>query len=601
MIQKTKLQDTNLLNGIFKERELLNRNYLLELDSQCLLQNFYLEAGIIMPGLQVINSPENVKLHWGWEAPTCQLRGHFLGHYLSACSYLIALYNDKELLAKVDHIVDELERCQKLNGGKWIGPIPEKYFYRLETNEYIWSPQYTIHKLILGLIHTFEYAKNEKALHLIDNLADWFVEWVNYEKNNHPEAILKGEAGGMLEIWARLYEITKNQKYMDLACAYKENSIFDELQEDKDALSNIHTNASIPLAHGACKMYQITKDEKYLDIALKFWKCAVTDRGYYSTGGQNTGEFWIPPKKFSNFLSDRNQEFCTVYNMVRLADYLYLFTGKSEFAEYIELCLYNGFLTQQNKDTGMPTYFLSLKSGSKKLWGTKTRDFWCCHGTMIQAQTLYSSLCYYQKEENALIINQYIPSVFATSDKSFTLSQTVNMSFNGNDSFFTQNEQGEMSRWNLKFEINSTCTEEYTLSFRVPLWCKSKPTLLLNDTQINYEITDGYIILKRKWNHETISLNFEPKLRAVEMPSDSSLISIMEGPIVLAGLVDSDCGLNIIEDNIDKTFLKQIEHLYTAFPWKQSTYITKRQDKNFSFIPLYEVTNEEYTIYFTKK
>lgn len=49
-----------------------------------------------------------------------------------------------------------------------------------------------------------------------------------------------------------------------------------------------------------------------------------------------------------HFLGDRNQEFCTVYNMVRLADYLYRFTGETVYADYIEKNLYNGFLAQQN-------------------------------------------------------------------------------------------------------------------------------------------------------------------------------------------------------------------------------------------------------------
>ena len=141
-------------------------------------------------------------------------------------------------------------------------------------------------------------------------------------------------------------------------------------------------------------MYEITNDEKYLKIALNFWKHAVTERGYFCTGGNNAGEFWIPKQMFGNFVSDRDQEFCTTYNMVRLAQYLYKFTGKSEYADYIELNLYNGFLAQQNKTTGTPDYFLSLITGSKKEWGSKTRDFWCCHGTMVQAQTIYAKLCY---------------------------------------------------------------------------------------------------------------------------------------------------------------------------------------------------------------
>lgn len=140
MLQQSKLENVHLLPSLFKERAEVNRAYLMELNSQCLLQNFYLEAGIIIPGLQVVDDPSTALLHWGWEAPTCQLRGHFLGHWMSAASMLILTDHDRELKAKLEYIIDELDRCRVLNGGKWIGPFPEKYFGKLERNEYIWSP-----------------------------------------------------------------------------------------------------------------------------------------------------------------------------------------------------------------------------------------------------------------------------------------------------------------------------------------------------------------------------------------------------------------------------------------------------------------------------
>lgn len=55
----------HLLPGLFKERSEVNRGYLLDLELQGLLQNFYLEAGIVMPDLQVLENPETAKLHWG--------------------------------------------------------------------------------------------------------------------------------------------------------------------------------------------------------------------------------------------------------------------------------------------------------------------------------------------------------------------------------------------------------------------------------------------------------------------------------------------------------------------------------------------------------
>lgn len=170
----------------------------MELEKQCLLQNFYLEAGIVMPGLQVVDDPAAALLHWGWEAPICQLRGHFLGHWMSAAAVLSATDDDRELKAKLDCIVNELAKCQQQNGGKWIGSIPEKYFDKLADNEYVWSPQYTMHKTLMGLTHAYQYAGNQTALQILDGLSDWYTEWTDAMLQKNPHAIYSGEEGGML-------------------------------------------------------------------------------------------------------------------------------------------------------------------------------------------------------------------------------------------------------------------------------------------------------------------------------------------------------------------------------------------------------------------
>ena len=124
-MQALKVSEARLTSGLFKERETINREYLMELDNRALLQNFYLEAGILLPGLQQVPDPEDCYLHWGWEAPSCQLRGHFLGHWMSAAARLAVANKDRELEAKLFTIVDELKVCQEANGGQWIGSLPE--------------------------------------------------------------------------------------------------------------------------------------------------------------------------------------------------------------------------------------------------------------------------------------------------------------------------------------------------------------------------------------------------------------------------------------------------------------------------------------------
>ena len=390
---------------------------------------------------------------------------------------------------------------------------------------------------------------------------------------------------------------------MVLTERYSHPSIFRKLEAGEDALTNCHENASIPWAHGAAKLYELTGNEKWRRLVEQFWKNAVTDRGYYCTGGQGAGEYWVPPFQLGQFLTERNQEFCTVYNMVRTAMYLYKWTGETQYADYIELNLYNGFLAQQNRYTGMPTYFLPLINGSRKKWGTRTRDFWCCHGTMVQAQTLYPSLIYYEKEEDDnLIISQYIPSKVEWNCKgaAVNIEQSINMKYNG-VAFFDEHDESQMSRWSLKVKVQPDKKTAFTLSFRIPYWAKETPEVHINGNTEEIEIDGGYVRITKEWLNDEVQIYFPYGLEIVALPDMPNLVSFREGPIVLAGLCESDCGIYGDFNNLKSILTPQYEHTYQAFSWKQSMYKTVGQPRNIYFKPLYEVTDEAYTVYFSKK
>lgn len=600
MLKPAEKGSVKILPGVFRERMDVNRQYLLELDTNCLLQNFYLEAGIILPGLQVVDNPETANLHWGWEAPTCQLRGHFLGHWISAAAKLIAADGEPELRVKLDKIVSELARCQELNGGEWVGSIPEKYFTRLIKNQYIWSPQYVMHKTIVGLSDAYIYAGNTQALDILSNLSDWYITWTEKAAETNPHAVYAGEEAGMLEVWAQLYQLTKDEKYLTLAKRYADAGLFRKLKEGKDSLTNCHANASIPFTHGAAKMYEITGDSDWLEVIKLFWKAAVTDRGMFSTTGMNAGEFWVPPHMQGHFLGSNDQEFCTVYNMVRTASYLLKYTGEAQYADYIERALYNGFLAQQNAQTGMPAYFLPLGAGSRKKWGTKTRDFWCCHGTMVQAQTLYPELVWFT-DGDKITAAQYIPSEFTAemNGANVTVSQTTGMKYYNDQAFFDEKDDGQMSRWLLKFSVKCDKPARFTLSLRVPEWAKGVE-LEVNGKNTAAPVKDGWLDITADWQNDSVQVFFPSELRAETLPDMPELMSVVDGPIVLAGITGSDCGI-AGADKLNEQFMPQMEHTYGTFPWRQNSWRTRNQPQSVMFRPLYEVTDEEYTVYFTKK
>ena len=185
------------------------------------------------------------------------------------------------------------------------------------------APQYNIHKLFMGLIDVYRMMEQPKALSIADKLADWFYRWSGRYTREEFDDILDMETGGMLEVWADLYEITGQEKYKILMQRYYRSRLFEPLLEGKDVLTNMHANTTIPEVLGCAKAYEVTGEEKWLHIVEQYWKCAVIDRGCFATGGQTQGEIWTPMKKLKARLGDKNQEHCTVYNMIRLAEFLF--------------------------------------------------------------------------------------------------------------------------------------------------------------------------------------------------------------------------------------------------------------------------------------
>jgi DUF1680 family protein len=590
-----------LLDSQFLQRAKLNRNYVVSLKNENLLQNFYLEAGLWNPQLRLdtaANRAEAEGIHWGWEAPTCQLRGHFLGHWLSAAAFIATSAGDSEVRGKADAIVSELARIQEKNGGRWAASIPEKYFFWIAQGKPVWAPHYTVHKTFMGLIDMYKLTGNRQALDVAEKLASWFDEWTKPFTRDQMDDILDVETGGMLEVWADLYGITKKPVYLELMSRYRRGRLFDALLAGKDVLTNKHANTTIPEAQGAARAYEVTGDTHWRDIAMAYWKAAVTDRGYYATGGQTSGEIWTAPFKLSARLGDKNQEHCVVYNMIRLADYLYRWTGDMQYLDYIERNIYNGILAQQHPATGQITYFLPMEVGAKKTWGTPTNDFWCCHGSLVQAQSRHDRYIYYT-DAAAVTVAQYIPSeaTVQRGDDSVKISQTFFNEADDHRLHRTVDPADRPNRWVVDIRITSAKPADFALRLRIPWWVQGPPTLTINGKQEPVSAKPStFLTLKRAWSGDHLRLTLPKGLASVPLPDRNDRVAFMDGPVVLAGLTAEDRPLAGDKAKPETILMPDNEREWSV--WLEGNYRAATQNGDVRFVPLYSVTDQRYTLYF---
>lgn len=574
-----------LLPSLFQERFRINRKYMMSLQNDNLLQNHYFEAGL----WSVSQKPKDC--HWGWESPTCQLRGHFLGHWLSGAARIYAWAKDEEIKAKADYIVSELARCQVENGGEWAGPIPEKYFDWIARGKRVWAPHYTVHKTLMGLYDMYELAGNEQALDILINWAKWFHRWTGQFSRQELDDILDVETGGMLEVWANLYGVTNKQEHLDLIERYDRPRLFDRLLAGEDVLTNMHANTTIPEIHGAARAWEVTGESRWREIVEAYWQLAVTDRGFYCTGSQTCGEIWTPPGEFSARLGDKNQEHCVPYNMMRLAEYLFHWTGDIQYADYWERNLYNGILAQQHPDTGMVAYFLPLEPGAVKRWGSPTEDFWCCHGTLVQAHSIYYDNIYFGTD-NGLMVNQYIPSRlnWTFGDTKVEITQTF-------DTRERRTRRPQSITFNLA--IKAEHPVDFALDIRLPWWLKGTPVVTVNGTP--EEIANqpsSYYRIKRTWNQDEIRVELPKRLTTEPLADMPDTVAFMDGPVVLAGLCDEERALYGDPDYPETILTPDNEREWI---WWRPGYRTINQEQGLRFLPLYEIRDQRYTVYFPIK
>jgi len=194
------LRDVRLLEGSpFKNAMDKDAAYLLSIDPNRLLHRFYTNAGLSTKG----------EVYGGWESEG--LSGHTLGHYLSACSMMVASTGDNRFKVKVDYVVDELDKCQQARKTGYIGAIPKEdsIFWKLQYGIIKssgfdlnggWSPWYTVHKVMAGLTDAYMYADSQKALFIVLKMADWTESILNILDDEQLEKMRKCEYGGMNDV-----------------------------------------------------------------------------------------------------------------------------------------------------------------------------------------------------------------------------------------------------------------------------------------------------------------------------------------------------------------------------------------------------------------
>jgi len=603
-LQPFELTQVKLGDGILSREMQADRQYLHDLDANRLLYNFRKNAGLDAPGQPL----------GGWEAPDCEVRGHFVGHYLSACALMYRSAGDTDLKTKADAMVTELAKCQDAMKGGYLAAFPESFFDRVEQRKPVWAPYYTVHKMMAGLVDMYTYCGNKQALQVAEGMADYFKRRTDKLSDDQFNNMLGNEFGGMANVLYDLYAINHRPGDLALAHRFDQQSFLHPLTEDMDDLSHIHANTHIPKVLGAARRYELLGDEPYGHLTSFFWDRVANHRSY-ATGGSSADEGWGPPDQLAHTLMKgwrTNQETCTTYNMLKVTRDLIRWTADPQFADYYEKAYWNGIVEAQNPANGMIIYYTTLGAGGTKTWSKPNDTFWCCSGTGVESFAKLNDSIYFH-DDDGLYVNLYAASTVDWSEKRTKIEQITKF----------PEEQGST------IAVNPERPTRLVVHLHIPLWAGFGCKITVNGEPAAFNTaSDGkpgkfiaygkgisrppiigtgpqpgtYAVIDRTWKKgDRIHIDLPMHLHMQPMPDDPDVQAVMYGPLTLAGLVDNTSpqppydkmtGLVKVASADPATWLKPV-------PDQPLTFRTVGQAKETTFVPLYYVIDQMYTVYWT--
>ena len=522
------LKDVKLLNSPFKLSMESDVKYLLELKPDRFLAHFRTHAGL--------EAKDSV--YGGWESSG--LAGHSLGHYLSACAMAYAATGNPEFLKRANYIVSELALCQQKRGTGYIGAIPNEDSIFGEVAEgHIksggfdlnggWSPWYTVHKIMAGLLDVYIYCHNKEALEVQKKFADWAGNTIKNLDEQQMQKMLICEYGGMNEVLANTYAITGNKKYLDLAYRFYDNKVLDPLSNQVDDLAGKHSNTQIPKILGAARIYELTGDKHMDNIENFFWK-AVTEHHTYASGGNGNYEYFGQPDKLNDELTENTMETCPTYNMLKLTNHVFSLHPSAHLMDYYEKALYNHILATEDHETtttkngAIPdrnVYFTSLRMGGKKNYQSPFDDFTCCIGTGMENPVKYGESIYFHGRDGSLYVNLFIPSILNWKEKGIMVRQ---------ETLLPEDDKVNLT-------IIAKKPSQFRIHIRKPYWAYKGVQVKINGKlqQVNTD-ADGYITLNRTWkDKDHIELIMPMNIHTEAMPDNADRMAVFYGPVLLAG------------------------------------------------------------------
>ena len=491
--------------------------------------------------------------------------------------------HDAELMDHMSKSVTSIIETQLPNG--YIGNYPVE---NQLTNWDIWGRKY----VLLGLLRYHDITGDKKALKAARKEADYLLTQLGPGKVNIIETgYYHGMASSsILEPMMLLYNKTNNQKYLDFAkYIVKQWETPDGPQLIAKALAGVHVADRFPhpkkwfspengqkayemmsCYNGLLELYKVTGVPDYLE-AVEMTIQDIMDEEINLAGSGSSFESWYHGKGQQTRPTFHTMETCVMTTWMKINYDLLSLTGKSMYADHIEITYYNALMAS-TRYGGSEIAMYSPLEGSRGDHNHQCgMNINCCSANGPRGYMMMPRYAVMTSTDE-VYINLYsdLSATFALSSKNkITLEQK------------TSYPEGD----HIQFTVSPDKPEKFTVALRIPDW-STQNSLLVNGEKVD-EITSGtYAKITRQWKKgDKIELQLDLRGRLVKLNGHAALL---RGPIVLTrdsrfndGFVDEAAIFqhenNIVDIQISNTKPEGIWLSFTA-PLKLGTGIASTND-----------------------
>ena len=576
--------------------------------------------------------------------------GHFSGHYLSATAFAIASTEDPVIVQKSTYLVNGIATCQAAicaANESHCGYVSAFHISELEAFEnhgHVGHERpkayYAFHKIMAGLLDTYEQTGNMQAWKILLKMASFFKKRIDNLITKKGFAwwqdCLQVEFGGMNELGYNLYAITGDAEHKQLGDLFYKALFMDLIAQSYEyALTDQHANTHLPQVVGVARGWETTGNDTLHYISTEFMRILTTHYTYAATGGSSDAEHWLNPDQLGTTLAVTNgynspgfntEESCSQYNVLKIVRHLFQWAPSARLGDDYEHKVVNGVIgIQKPTVVGAMIYMTPLGNGVSRShanwhrdsrgWGGKNNSFWCCYGTAIESFAKLGNSIYFHDggadsptQQPQLWVVQFVSSTLTDVMHGLNLSQSVT------------NVRGVRAIANRSYNINmlqtkitisalsvaTNITSGLTVSLRIPGWADAATTTV----ELNGEPlvkagtceTGKFLDIKRsRWlGGDIITARFGMRPKFVKLNDVReeyvSVGSLHYGPFLLVGMTNGSDTLQADIADIDEWLT--LDDTHSPVDVHELTFTAKSTTGNFTLLPLNRVVDQVYTVHF---